>query len=101
MSQELVQGSPEWIAARVGSVGASRISDIIAKTKTGYSTSRANYAAQLVAERLTGATQESYTNAAMQWGTDQEPEARVAYEFWQDVTVVQVGAPDAKLVLVK
>lgn len=91
MSQELVQGSPEWIAARVGSVGASRISDIIAKTKTGYSTSRANYAAELVAERLTGAPAERFTNAAMAWGTEKEPDARAAYEFIHDVTVELVG----------
>lgn len=91
MSQELIQGSPEWIAARIGSVGASRISDIIAKTKTGYSTSRANYAAELVAERLTGAPAERFTNAAMAWGTEKEPDARAAYEFIHDVTVELVG----------
>lgn len=90
-SPELIQGSPEWIAARVGSVGASRISDIIAKTKTGYSTSRANYAAELVAERLTGAPAERFTNAAMAWGTEKEPDARAAYEFIHDVTVELVG----------
>lgn len=75
------QGSPEWFAARAGKVTASRICDVIAKTKTGYGASRANYMAQLVAERLTGAVQDSYTNAAMQWGIDNEGYARTAYEF--------------------
>jgi hypothetical protein len=51
---EIVQGSPEWFAARVGRVTASRVADVIAKTKTGWGASRANYAAELVAERLTG-----------------------------------------------
>lgn len=60
------QGSPEWKAQRCGKVTASRISDIIARTKTGYSTTRANYAAELVCERLTGNPAEHYTNAAMQ-----------------------------------
>ncbi|KKB80817.1 exonuclease [Devosia soli] len=85
------QGSADWFAARLGKVTASRVADVIAKTKTGYSTSRANYAAQLIAERLTGTVAESYSNAAMQWGTEQEPEARLAYEFGHDADVVQVA----------
>lgn len=80
----MIQGSEEWKAARLGKVTASRVSDVVAKTKTGWSTSRANYMAQLVAERLTGTCQESYTNAAMQWGTDTEAQARAAYEFHTD-----------------
>lgn len=88
---EIIQRSPEWFAARSGKVTASRVADVIAKTKTGWGASRANYAAQLVAERLTGTVEEGYTNAAMQWGTDQEPEARIAYEFRHEVTVFEVG----------
>lgn len=87
----IIQGSPEWFAIRIGKVTASRVADIIAKTKTGYSTSRANYAAQLVAERLTGTVQDSYTNGAMQHGIDTEPEARAAYEFYTNAHVVEVG----------
>ena len=89
--EQIEQGSPEWFAVRLGKVTASRVADVIAKTKTGYSASRANYAAQLVAERLTGTVQDSYTNAAMQWGTDQEPEARVAYEFLHNAAVLEIG----------
>lgn len=85
------QGSPEWFAARLGRVTASRVADVISRTKSGYGASRANYAAQLVAERLTGEVAESYANAAMAWGTAIEPEARRAYEFYRDVDVVQVG----------
>lgn len=91
MTEEIIQGSPEWFAARLGKVTASRVSDVIAKTKTGYSASRTNYAAQLVAERLTGTVAESFTNAAMQWGTEKEPEARAAYEFKTDAEVAQIG----------
>lgn len=90
-THQLVQGSDEWLAARLGSVGASRVADIIAKTKTGYSTSRANYAAELVCERLTGSAAERFTNAAMAWGTEKEPEARAAYEFMRNVDVQVVG----------
>jgi putative phage-type endonuclease len=81
------QGSPEWFAQRCGKATASRVADIVAKTKTGYSASRANYCAQLVAERLTGVVAESYTNGAMQWGIDTEPDARDAYCFYQNVKI--------------
>ena len=85
------QRSPEWFAARLGKVTASKVADVIAKTKTGYSASRENYMAQLVCERMTGVQGESYSNAAMQWGTDQEPLARAAYEAAQDVLVDETG----------
>lgn len=91
MSAELIQGSPEWFAIRAGKVTASRISDLTARTKTGWGASRANYAAQLVAERLTGEPGETFQNAAMKWGTDTEPHARAAYEFQTDATVDEVG----------
>lgn len=94
MSVDLIQGSAEWKAYRCGRITASRIGDIIAKTKSGWGASRANYLAQLVAERLTGEVAESYTNSAMQWGTDREPDARAAYEFRRDVEVAQVGFID-------
>lgn len=85
------QRSDEWFAARIGKVTASRVADIIAKTKSGYSTSRTNYMAELVAERLTGFKGESYQNAAMQWGTLTEPVARAAYESATGVLVSETG----------
>lgn len=81
------QGTPEWWQARIGKVTASRIADVTARIKNGWGASRANYMAELIAERLTGTTAESYTNAAMQWGIDHEAEARTAYEFYTDATV--------------
>ena len=88
---QMDQGSEAWIAIRLGKVTASRVADVIARTKTGPSASRANYMAELVAERLTGARGETFTNAAMAWGADNEPEARLAYEFRTDASVEQVG----------
>lgn len=85
------QRSTEWFTARLGKVTASRVADVIAKTKTGYSTSRDNYMAQLICERMTGTQGESYNNAAMQWGTDQEPLARAAYEAAKNVLVDEIG----------
>jgi putative phage-type endonuclease len=89
--QQSNQGSPEWFAARCGKVTASRISDVVAKTKTGPSAMRANYMAELLAERLTGVPVEGFKSEAMKWGTDNEPEARAAYEFYRNQTVVEVG----------
>ena len=90
----IAQGSAEWFAQRAGKVTASRVADVIAKTKTGWGASRANYAAQLVAERLTGNVEPTFSNAAMQWGTEKEPEAREAYEYLTGVFVDQVGMID-------
>lgn len=91
MIDHIEQGSEEWKRLRLGRVTASRVADIIAKTKSGYSASRANYMAQLIAERLTDTVTEGFTNAAMQHGTETEPEARCAYEFYQAAVVEQVA----------
>jgi len=88
------QRTPEWFAARCGKVTASRIADLRAKTKTGWGASRDKYVAQLVVERITGTVAPSFQNAAMQWGTETEPQARAAYEFEEDATVVEVGFVD-------
>lgn len=85
------QGSQEWLLERCGKVTASRIADLMAKTRTGYGASRLNYRAQLIAERLSGCVAPSFTNAAMIHGTETEPEARRAYEFFVDRDVQQVG----------
>jgi putative phage-type endonuclease len=88
---ELIQGSEEWKLARCGSLGASRLADAVARTKTGYGASRANLMAELLVERLTGIPTDGFVSPAMQWGTDKEPDARAAYEFRSDVEVAQVG----------
>lgn len=88
------QRTEDWFAVRLGKVTASRIADVVAKTKTGYSASRANYMAQLVCERLTGTKGESFTNDAMQWGVDKEPEARALYEARHGILVDEVGFID-------
>jgi len=74
------QGTPEWHELRRGKVTASRVADILAKTKTGPSASRQNYLIELALQRTTKTIEPSYTNAAMEWGTQTEPQARVAYE---------------------
>jgi len=91
---DIVQGTDEWFAVRCGKATASKIADIIATTKSGPAASRANYKAQLIAERLTGVVAESFTNAAMQWGTEKEPDARAEYAFARNVDVVEVAFVD-------
>ena len=88
------QRTDEWFAIRLGKVTASRVSDVLATTKTGYSTSRKNYMMELMVERLTNAKQESYTNAYMQHGIDNEPIARAAYEQINGAFVHEVGFVD-------
>lgn len=89
---ELEQGTPEWKAARAGKVTASKVSDVLAKIKTGEAAARRDYRAQIVAEILTGTPQDDiFINDAMRWGTEQEPFARAAYETTRGVLVDQVG----------
>ena len=86
------QGSDAWLKARCGLVTASRVSDVVATTKTGYGASRANYMAELIAERLTRESAERFlTTTAIQWGTEKEPEARRAYEMTTETWANEVG----------
>jgi putative phage-type endonuclease len=91
MSIDIQQRSQEWYTARLGKVTASRLSDVVAKIKTGEAAGRAGYRAQLVAERLTGKPQESFQSQAMDWGTEAEPLARATYEARTGNLVDAVG----------
>lgn len=88
------QGTPEWHQLRLGKVTASRVADILARTKTGPSASRQNYLIELALQRTTGIIAESYSNSAMEWGTQTEPQARVAYEVKSGNFVDQVAFVD-------
>lgn len=85
------QRTEEWFDARMGCVTASRTADVMAKTKSGYAASRANYMADLICERLTQERSGGFSSAAMQWGTETEPMARAAYEFVKSVDVEETG----------
>lgn len=85
------QRTEEWHLARAGKVTASRVADVIARTKTGYGASRASYMAELVIERITGQPTEKFTSSAMQWGTEKEPEALALYQVETGALVDQVG----------
>jgi putative phage-type endonuclease len=85
------QRTEEWFQQRLGKVTASSISDVIAKTKTGVSTSRQNYLVQLVSERLTGKKGDSFVNQAMLDGIERESAARELYMRTRGVSVTEVG----------
>ena len=85
------QGTAAWLQERAGFVTASRLTDVMAKIKTGEAAGRANYRAELVAQRLTGQVQEGFTNAAMAHGNEFEPFARAEYEILNSVMVEEVG----------
>ena len=88
------QGSEEWLKIRLGKVTASGVADVLAKTKSGVSASRGNYLIKLAIQRVTGVVEESFTNDAMQWGKDNEAQARVAYEVASGNFVDQVAFVD-------
>jgi putative phage-type endonuclease len=87
----IIQGSPEWFNARIGKITASRMADVMARTKTGPGAARKNYMAELLCQRLTGAREDGYVNTAMQRGIDMEPMARSSYEMFKGVMVQEVG----------
>lgn len=89
------QRSDEWFAARCGKVTASCIYKVMARTKAGgYGADRDNYKADLIVERLTGRSVETYTNGAMQWGVDTEAAARDAYSERALCVVKEIGFVD-------
>jgi putative phage-type endonuclease len=92
------QRTEEWFKQRLGKVTASRISDVIAKTKTGVSTSRQNYLVQLVSERITGKKGDSFVNQAMLDGIERESAARELYMRTRGVSVTEVGFFDHPII---
>jgi len=84
------QGSPEWLAARLGIPSASMFAKIVT-TKGAWSTSADTYINQLVAERLTGEREEVFQSHHMIRGTELEPDARDLYSLMTDSEVTEVG----------
>ena len=73
------QRTDEWFKARLGKVTASKIHDIMIKTKVGESTYKTKYRMQLVTERLTGKVVPMFMNNAMAHGVEYEDEAKTCY----------------------
>lgn len=89
---DIEQNTPEWLALRTGAVTASRVKDVMAKLKNGgESAARASYKLELLTEVLTGRAAEHYVSQPMEFGIENEPLARTAYEIAQDVEVERIG----------
>lgn len=92
------QGSLEWHAAKCGKVSASRIADVMARTQKGWGAPRKHYMDKLVAERITGQPMGQKSVPSLDRRLEMEPEARIAYEFYSDNTVVEVGFIDHPII---
>jgi hypothetical protein len=92
----VIQGSPEWIEARLGRVTSSGVSAVLSKGRNGgIPITRNNYMDDLIAERMLGRPMDRiYMNDSMSWGTACEAEARTFYALTRDVDVEQVGFID-------
>lgn len=86
------QHSPEWFAARKGRITGSRFKDARDRLKSGApSKACIAYAMDVARERCGGKAPEKFQNAAMRFGTEQEPLARNAYEAATGNLVEEVG----------
>ena len=94
----LEQRTEAWIRARIGKITASRCLDVCKmkqRKKKGAAPEEAcerrYYREELLVERLTGQPFPHYVTREMQWGIDQEPFGRAAYEMKHDVMVETTG----------
>lgn len=84
------QRSPEWHAARLGIPTASGFGMIV--TQKGEPSKQAwKYMCKLAGERVSGISEESYTNRIMERGIEVEAEAIEFYELIRGVEVKMVG----------
>jgi len=94
-NEELIQGSESWKAVRIGKITASRLGDIMRKTKWGESTYKAKVRLELAIERITGKSASSVVmNQAMRDGVDREPDARKLFEAITGKEVALCGSFD-------
>jgi putative phage-type endonuclease len=82
------QRSEEWYLAHLGLVTSSNF-DTVLSSKS--SSGRKTYMMKLLAERMTGIPQTSYSNLAMENGIETEPFAREYYEAIKNIHVEQLG----------
>lgn len=89
---EAEQGTPEWLEARKGRITGSCFKKARDKlAKGGFSKKAILYARDVARQRCGGKPEDVFQNAAMKFGTLQEPEARRAYETTTGYMVREVG----------
>ena len=86
------QRTAQWLQERVGHCTASNFHSVLDRTKTGTEgAKRRNYRAKLTVERIINEPVSGFVNAAMEWGTAQESQARMAYEARTGAMIEEVG----------
>jgi len=93
-NEQLVQGSDSWKKARMGKITASRLSDLMKKTKYGESTYKTRLRMELAIERITGKSTNTFMNQAMYDGVEREPDARTLFEAMTGKDVALCGSFD-------
>jgi putative phage-type endonuclease len=84
-----------WLSQRCGKLTASRMADAMDLTAKGLdSAKRKALKVELLAERLTGDTVPHFVNSFMQWGLEQEPAAKAAYELASGQMILPCGFYD-------
>ena len=92
---ELIQGSDEWFKVRMGKITASKLSDLMKKTKYGESTYKTRLRMELAIERITGkSASPNFMNQAMHDGIEREPDARTLFEAVTGKEVALCGSFD-------
>ena len=90
--KDMVQGSAEWHAMRLGKVTASNMKNVMSNGRgSALSKMSETYMMDLIAERLTGESKPFFENDAMRWGTETEPQARAMFEIQEGVEVEEVA----------
>jgi hypothetical protein len=94
----LEQRSLEWRMARVGSVTASRVYDVICRNKPkngqklgDYSAKRVNYMDEIVSERITGQPSDWKEIRSLNDRAALEPDARACYSFYTGREIDLIG----------
>jgi len=94
-NEELTQGSEAWFAVRNGKITASKLSDLMKKTKYGESTYKTRLRMELAIERITGkSASPNFMNQAMHDGVEREPDARALFEATTGKEVALCGSFD-------
>lgn len=88
---ECEQGSPEWIAARIGIPTASAFDKIITPKTRKPSASASRYLARLCAEWFLGISLDDYVSGFMERGSEMEESAVAFYEFDKGLQTSKVG----------
>jgi putative phage-type endonuclease len=84
-----------WLSQRCGKLTASRMADAMDITAKGAdSAKRKALKVELLAERLTGDAVPHFVNSFMQWGLEQEPAAKAAYELASGQMILPCGFYD-------